>query len=161
MMRPLTFAAALMLAAAPAVANFPYQEYQPSRLASVFALADSSCVPGNKTISIVAQKRAYEVPAKWNGETRPIDPETLSVLMMAESSNAARFGMPMKDLFKSEVRVTDSGTSYWLPIQDVFIDAFKKEVLPGKGAALYVTYIGCSTKVGKNVAVTINEFQAD
>jgi hypothetical protein len=161
MKRLLSVAAALILVTTPARADFPYHEYQPSSLANVFALADTSCISGNKTVSIDAGKRAYAVPATWKGETRPIDSATLSILLMAEKANTASFAIPMNQLFKTEVRMTDGGKSYWLPIQDVFIDAFKAEVPPGKGATLYVTYIGCSTTAGKNVAVTINEFQAN
>ena len=161
MKRAFGFAAALILAAMPAVAQFDYDDYKPSRLASVVALADDQCTAGKKTMSIVAGKFSFEVQAKWNGEIRPIAPESLYLLVMAERANAISFGKPMNELFKSEVRIEDGPLSYWLPIQDILIEPFKKEVAPGKGVALYVMYIGCTNEKQRTVVMTINEFQAN
>jgi hypothetical protein len=156
-----TLAAALFaVTAAATAAAFDYDSYQPSTLKDVVSL-DSCGEPGSKHIALTARKESYRVRATWTGDLRAVDPSTSEVLDMAQKANTGDFGVPMRDLFKREAHVAADGVGYWLPIQEPIIAYFEKEAAGGKPATLFVTYFGCSTKVGKTTVVTINEFDAE
>jgi hypothetical protein len=158
-MKVMITAAGAFAIAAAAAADFAYDEYQTSTLKAVFALADSQC-DKPKQLAVVAAKMAFRVRATWTGDIRSIDPAKLELLQIAEKSNAVRFAISMTDLFKREVRVTENGAGYWLPIQEPIVRYFEDEASGGKQATLFVMYVGCNTKQGNAVIVTLNEFDA-
>ena len=59
------------------------------------------------------------------------------------------------DLFKDEVRVSDAGVEYWIPIQSSTLPAFRSEVGAGGRVELYVAFLGCYPQ---HSVIGINEF---
>jgi len=163
-----------VLAAIPGSAQFAFDDYKPSTLRDVFAIGEKECggleqstaniAIGNLTFgaAIATGKKAFRVEASWNGETRQISKDISALLKLYEEVLRPKLTkeLSFRDMFKTEVLVTDNGREFWLPIQEHILEAFKKEVGPVKKVRLYVLYLGCTKKKPVPVAVVINEFQA-
>lgn len=163
-----------VVAAIPASAQFAYNDYKPSTLGDVFAIGEKQCeevTQNTVTIAIGQQtfgaaiatgKKAFRVEASWNGKTRQISNDISTLIRLYEEVLRPNLTkeVSFRDIFKTEILVTDSGREFWLPIQEHILNAFKEEVGPVKKVRLYVLYLGCTAKKPVPVAVVINEFQA-
>ena len=172
--RILSLAIFAVVAAIAASAQFAYDDYKPSTLGDVFAIGEKQCggsVQNTATIAIGKQtfgaaiatgKKAFRVEASWNGETRQTSDDILALIKLYDEVLKPNLTkeVSFRDMFKTEVLVTDNGREFWLPIQEHILEAFIKEVGPVKKVRLYVLYLGCTAKKPVPVAVVISEFQA-
>jgi len=129
----LSLALLALIGTMPASAQFAWDDYEPSTLGDVFAIGENECREKDQnSFGIATGKQAFRVTASWDGETREISQDVLEVLLLYE--DIRRPGLTKQiafiDMFKTEVRVTDSGREFWLPVQEHILEAFKKEVEP-------------------------------
>lgn len=97
----------------------------------------------------------------YSGKYRVIPKEKFNALKMI--FKAFSFDYEIEEIFKYEVLITsNSGESYWLPIQSELLVFWKKELKKDDFVAIYTRALG-STR-NKNIdrwIITINSFSAD
>jgi len=118
-------------------ADFDYDAYQPAKLSDV---AKSLDVDPRADYWFAADYPRYHVQATFTGKVRPIDPGVRTFI----ESWIKTTGHPLADIgmFKQQVEIKEDKQLYWMPIQEVLVAPFKKEVTVGGQVDLYVLLMG-------------------
>ncbi|MDJ0911521.1 MAG: hypothetical protein QNI99_20215 [Woeseiaceae bacterium] len=146
------FSLAIVGLMASAVADADWSDYSPGTLheivdrhTEILGEADTLLVPGLKRT----------VHLEFGGEIRPLSDNARSAI--AEWVFSMQLSTDIAELFHAEALFRESGTEYWLPIQQQLVPHLEEEVAAGDSAVLYVLWIGYEAPTW---IFLINEFQA-
>lgn len=87
----------------------------------------------------------YRVDATFTGGMRPTDPATTRFI--SQWVIAMRHPPEYGRMFGLEVEIAQSGTTYWMPIQDSLVGPWKQEATAGGDVELYVLLLGASNQL--------------
>ncbi len=88
------------------------------------------------------------------GKVRSIKPDRRSFIKMWGKSSGVDTAAGN---FKKEIKVRENGKTYWIPIQEILVTHFKREVKRNGEVILFMVYIGTT---GKTPIFLVNEFRA-
>lgn len=74
------------------------------------------------------------------------------IVAWAESMNLPR----VPQVFQREMKISEAGIEYWVPVQEVLVPFLKAELRPGEEIELFMIYIG--QVYGRHVLL-VNEFE--
>lgn len=140
------------------VIAFDPNDYRPLSINEVALMTEAyNQEPGYKEqtgVFIIAPSIPFQIQARFLGEIRPLTPEHLICLEAFQKT--FRFKVDARDIYRQEVHIADlDGREYWLPIQEVHWDYFRKEYSPESSLTLYLVW---ALNFNHEPFVIINEF---
>jgi hypothetical protein len=136
-----------------------WSDYTPATLADITAkhakyLSNRKAPKGTVAINLHAGGDAFRSTVIFLGKVRNIRPDRSSLIDMWGKSSGVDTAAGN---FKKEIQVRENDQTYWLPIQEILVSYFKRDVKNNGEVMLFMVYIG--TK-GKTPVFLINEFRA-
>jgi len=166
-MRRSIFLVLTLSAFAPSVGRSQsnWDRYKPGTLSSIVTSNNADIATACDTLRpctiISAKDFATAAHVSFLGEWRPLSPAVAQQITVwaktvgIDTAVAATFGQ--------ELHVREDTLEYWLPIQSVLVDDFKKEVPAGHGVTLLAMFLGgyLERDATPQWVFLVNEFQAD
>jgi hypothetical protein len=137
----------------------PWAKYKPGKLSSVIKANTYPNMQGAGGVDIVVGSAPVKARVIYTGKSRPIPEDKRSLVKLWMQSN--RYSEEEFQMYTEEFLFTESGIEYWLPVQTVLIESFKKELSEGERVDLFAVWIGITfAKPGKRQHVfLVNEFE--
>lgn len=112
---------------------FDFARYRPTTIRA--AIKDLPAQPG----VLVTTDLPIRARVTFAGEFRDLpDDSRRLIAAWAEAMN-----VPVAPgVFPQELRVSEAGTDYWVPVQEVLVPAMRAELQTGEEIELYMIYIG-------------------
>jgi len=129
------------------VQSFDFSRYRPLAIGELV-----KNYPGQEGLAIVPD---IPIRAKvlYFAEFRDLrDDSRRLIVAWAESMNLPR----VPRAFQREMKISEAGIEYWVPVQEVLVPSLKAELGPGEEIELFMIYIG--QVYGRHVLL-VNEFE--
>lgn len=115
------------------VSGFDFTRYRPTTIRAV--VNDLPAQQG----TVVTTDLPIRSRAKYSGEFRPLPDESRRLIAAwAEAMNVPG----LTTAFRREVKITEAGTDYWVPVQEVLAPTMNDELRIGEEIELFMIYIG-------------------
>jgi len=151
-MQKLLFLLSLSFSFSAQAADFDYAAYEDIELSA----ADVS-LPVDPSVNYLldAAQPRYHTVATYTGKTRHIDRATKSFI--ATWVKATKHPRSYRRFFQHEVEIVQGSKTYLMPIQEILLSPFKREVVAGTKVHLYVLLMGAASRAH---VFAISEFNA-
>ena len=117
--------------------NFPVIKF--SNFLASEKLKDCKDVKSDRNISIDARMPGFSAHLVYTGKVRSISKKRLQLL----KHFSTMINRKMHEDYKREIQVSESGMNYWLPIQEVTFDSFKKVAKASDEIEVFNRKLGC------------------
>lgn len=133
----------LILASLALVLAFPAHagDFKPSSLQEIVGILNKTGTPepAGKAATYHAVMEGYSALVEYTGEARKISGHRAAFIkdlakMLQKPDLAAAY--------QNEIRVKESRSSYWIPVQEAFFSDLSKELKPGQTFTIYVRTAG-------------------
>ena len=133
-------------------ADFDYSAYKPAQLSDI---SGSLQIDSRGGASFIDGHPRYHSQATFTGRIRPTDAGLRNYirLWVKAMGHPPAYG----EVFKRQVEIEQDAVRYWMPIQDVLVEPFKKEVIAGGRADLYLLLMGTYKRLP---VFAVSEFDA-
>lgn len=122
--------------------DFDYAAYKQSTIQEIIERHKraecQSSGPQETTYSAYAYK--YKIMTIFSNELRPINESTKKFL--ENYGKAFQWNRNLIETYKHEILIQDKGKTYWIPVQEQFIPAMRKELKAGQRFELYLAVLG-------------------
>jgi hypothetical protein len=136
-----------------------WNDYTPATVSDITAkhakyLSNRKAPKGTVATNLHAGGDPFRSTVLFLGKVRNIRPDRSSMIEMWGKTSKIDTAAGN---YKKEIQVRENGKTYWLPIQEILVSYFKRDVKNNGEVMLFMVYIG--TK-GKNPIFLVNEFRA-
>ena len=136
-----------------------WNDYTPTTLSGITAkhakyLSNRKVPKGAVATNLHPKGDPFRSTVLFLGKVRSIKPDRRSFIKMWGKSSGVDTAAGN---FKKEIKVRENGKTYWIPIQEILVTHFKREVKRNGEVILFMVYIGTT---GKTPIFLVNEFRA-
>jgi hypothetical protein len=137
----------------------PWAKYVPRKLSEVVKANNNEDMQQTRGVAIVTGSITIKARVIYVGRSRPIPADKKSLIKLWMQSN--KISEEVFQMFAEEFLFSEDGVEFWLPVQNVLIPHFKKEMRNGESLDLFTAWIGVTdAEPGKRKHVfLVNEFQ--
>lgn len=138
-----------------------WNDYTPATLSDITSkhakyLSNRKVPRGTVVINLHAGGEPFRSMVLFLGKVRKMQRDRRSLIEMWGKSSGMDTAKLAKT-YKKEIKVSESGKTYWLPVQEILVSYLKRDVKKNGKVMLFMVYIG--TK-GKTPIILVNEFRA-
>lgn len=135
----------------------PWAKYTPGKLSEVIKAQTFPNMQNEGGVDMGSHPLKARVI--YSGKSRPIPSDKKSLIKFWMQSY--RYSEEILKMFDEEFLFLEDSTEYWLPVQNVLIPHFKKEIREGESVDLFAAWIGITfAEPGKRQHVfLVNEFE--
>jgi hypothetical protein len=138
-----------------------WNDYEPATLSDITTkhakyFSNRKVPKGAVAINLHAGGDPFRSTVLFLGKVRNMKPGRRSIIKMWGKSSGMDTAMLAKT-YKKEIKVREHNKTYWLPVQEILVSYFKRDVKRNGEVMLFMVYIGTT---GKTPIFLVNEFRA-
>ena len=142
-------------------ASAGWNDYDPATLSQIISkhagpLSKRKVPKGVVAINLHPKGDPLRSTVLYLGKVRNIKRDRRSFIKMW-GETAKKDTAKLAKTYKKEIKVQENGKTYWLPIQEILVAHFKRDVKMKGEVMLFMVYIGTS---GKTPIFLVEEFRA-